>query len=114
MREQGRGRGRGEEAASPHQRRAAHAATPHVQIIAVGRKGHRIGEAIELPLQQRSWRGSTEGIQGATRVRHEPRCRTGKLSAGDAAAVASARDGTDERLEGGCLLAVSRVEQHQH
>ena len=85
-------------------------------MIAVGRKGHRrVGEAIELPLQQSGWRGSAEGIQGATRIRHEPRCRTGKPSAGGGAAAASSGDGTDARLEGGRVLAgVGRVKQHQH
>ena len=85
-------------------------------MIAVDRKGHRrVGEAIELPLQQSGWRGSAEGIQGATRIRHEPRCRTGKPSTGGGAAAASSGDGTDARLEGGRVLAgVGRVKQHQH
>ena len=85
-------------------------------MIAVGRKDHRrVGEAIELPLQQSGWRGNAEGIQGATRIRHEPRCRTGKPNISGGAAAASSGDGTNARLEGGRVLAgVGRVKQHQH
>lgn len=85
-------------------------------MITVGRKGHcSVGEAIELPLQQSGWRGNAEGIQGATRIRHEPSCRAGKPSACGGAAAASSGDGTDARLEGGRVLAgVRRVKQHQH